>query len=93
MNNINLTEWVKCNLNDCFTIIRENKSNYVRLETLIQIELLFQIIHTFHLEIAMPNRDFYKKITSMIAEKRHFFRVELLPKEYSQEFTDWRKKK
>ena len=93
MSSIDLTEWVKCNLNDCFTIIRENKSNYVRLETLIQIELLFQIIRTFHLEIAMPNRDFYKKITSLIAEKRHFFRVELSPKEIAQIFSDWEKKK
>ncbi len=93
MNEYELTEWVKGNLNDCFIIIRENKSNHVRLETLIQIELLFHIIRTFHLEIAMPNRDFYKKITSLIAEKRHFFRVELLPREFSSEFNDWVKKK
>lgn len=93
MNNVGLTEWVKSNLNDCFSIIRENKSNYVRLETLIQIELLFEMIRTFHLEIAMPNRDFYKKIRALIVEKRHFFRVELLPKELSQEFIEWTKKK
>ena len=89
MNEVDLTEWVKSNLNDCFTIIRENKSSYVRLETLIQIELLFQLIRKFHLEIGMPNRKFYKKITSLIAEKRHFFRVELLPKEFSLEFSKW----
>jgi len=92
MNSVDLTEWVKSNLNDCFMIIRENKSNYVRLETLIQIELLFQMIRTFNLEIAMPNREFYKKITSLIAEKRHYFRVELLPRELSEELFNWSKK-
>ena len=92
MNEHELTEWVKYNLDDCFMIIRENKSSYVRLETLIQIELLFQMIRIFHLEIAMPNREFYKKIISLIRTKRHYFRVQLLPEDLENEFI-WSKKK
>jgi len=92
MNDKDLTDWVKNNLNDCFLILRENKSAYVRLETLIQIELLFQMIRTFHLEVAMPNRDFYKKIISLIHSKRHFFKVTLEPKELENYFV-WKKKK
>lgn len=91
MSDQTLTDWVKSNLNYCFTAIRENKSNYVRLETLIQIELLYEMIRTFHLEIEVPNMDFQKKVLSLIRTKRHFFQVSL-DKEYLKKEFDFTKK-
>lgn len=86
MDEKNSEDWVKDALNQCFTIIRENKDNYVRLETLIRIEVLFEMIQIYHLNIPVPNRKFYAKVLSLIRTKRHYFKVtmdnEYLEKEF-----------
>lgn len=86
-----LTKYVESYLNECFTRLKENKENYVRLEALIEIDLLFQMIITLHLEVTIHDKNFHRKVLSLTRTKRHYFKVILDPKDLKKKFT-WNEK-